>query len=149
MRGCNSGSWRRRRAVLPAFVGQKSERYTKNVDVLRLEQTGVLVHIVRRATQAASDDLLTEKLAGERPQAHDVSHSLRVPSLRKHSDGNHILEPLARFPRLAHGIYLRAQQLGLLILGQLACVTVTASFLALGTDLRDRFLGGLGCAKYP
>ena len=77
-----------------------------------------------------------------------MCHGLRVPTLGQHSDGDHVLDLFALPAGPAHGIHLPAQRLGLLFPGQFACVAAVLVFLALAsTDLRDRFLGGLGLAQ--
>ena len=59
------GLGRRRwgRWPVAAFVRKKSERDAEDVDILRLEQAGVLVDLIRCPPQTATDDLLAEKLA--------------------------------------------------------------------------------------
>ena len=62
----------------------------------------------------AIDDLLAQKLRGERAQAHDVGYILGVPTLRQHRDGDDVLQVLARCTPLADIVYDLPQQLFLL-----------------------------------
>ena len=103
---------------------QESERHAENVDVLWIEQACVRVGLIGGPTQAASDDLLAEQLAGEGSQAHDVGHGFRIPTLGQHPYGNHLLYLLAGFPNLPHGVHLQAESLGLLLFGQVAFLAV-------------------------
>ena len=100
--------WLRYNAFM-GFMGQKGERHAEDIDVLRLEHVGSRVHIVGGPAQAPPDDLLTQQLAAEGTQSHDMRHRLGVPALGQHPDGNHVLDLLARFPDPADRIHLRAQ----------------------------------------
>ena len=125
-------------------MGKEGKGYSENVDVLGLEQP-VGADIVGGAAQASANDLFTEKLAGERAQAHDVGDRLRVPAFGEHSDRDHFLYLFALLAALPHRIHLTAQHFGLLLPGRLAGAPV---LLAPGSYLRDRLLGGLGSGEH-
>ena len=137
---------RRGRTVLPALVGQEGEGHAEDVDVFRLEQLRIRVHLVGRTAQAAPDHLLAEELAGEGAETHDVGDGLRIPALRQHPDRNHVLYPLARMTGAAHRIHLQAEHLGLLLSGQLARAVFVGVVPA--GNLGDRFLGGFGRVEH-
>src|SRR5207244_3094578 len=110
---------RRNRAIL-RFVRQERERHAEDVHVLRIEESRFGIDFVSRATKPAAYHLLAEKLARERAQTHDVRHSLRIPALREHADGYHVLNLLTRLAALTDRVNLLAQHFGLLFLRQFA-----------------------------
>ena len=109
--------WRRDDVVAP-LVGQEGEGNAEDVDVLGREEPGRRIQLVGRAAQASPHHLLAQELAGERPQPHDVGHRARVPALGEHAHRDDVLDALAGLPRLADGIHLHAQPLGLFLPGQ-------------------------------
>ena len=98
-----------RRAVLPAFVGKKGKGHAEYVDVFGIEQPIFGIDLVGGASQAAPNHLLTQQLAGEGPQAHDVRHRLGVPALVEHAHGDDLLDLFAWLPGLAHRVHRAAQ----------------------------------------
>ena len=86
---------------------QEGEGHSKNVHVLRVEESSFGVKFVGGATKPAADNLLTQELAREGSQAHDVRYRFSVPSLREHSDRNHALNLLTGLADRPHGIDLQ------------------------------------------
>ena len=136
---------------------EECERNAEDVDVLRLKEfdllpghrVGLFFRFVGGTTQAASNHLFTQQLAGEGAQTHDVGDGLGVPALGEHPDGNHVLYVLAGFADLADRVHLQAQQLGLGLLGQRARLTDVVVFPAIvPADFRNRLLRGFGLAQH-
>src|SRR3989442_6694816 len=69
---------RRRRWAIASFMRKECKRNAEDVDVFRIEQPRFSVHLIGRAAQAASNHLLTQQLARESPQPHDVRAALAI-----------------------------------------------------------------------
>ena len=125
---------------------KKGERNTKNVDVLRTEQSRRFVNLVGRATQTTPYHLFTEKLRCKCSQAHNVGHSFGIPAFRKHSHRDDFLNLLARLPPSPDRVHCLSQELGTIFLGKPSALTIgviiAVRFVTLGfSDLNfDRFV---------
>src|SRR5262245_39023061 len=104
----NRSLWGRRHgnAALRGLVRQEGERNSKNVDVFRLKQSRFRVELIAGAPQTAPHHLLTQQLAGEGAESHDMRDSLGVPALRKHPHGNDALYLFTRLADTADRIHL-------------------------------------------
>ena len=131
-------------------MGQERERHAEDIDVLGLEQAGVFIDLVARAPQAAPDHLLTQKLAGEGTQPHDVGDRLGIPPLAQHADGDDLLDLFAGLAPPPHRVHRHPQLLGLLRPGQL--VGWSGFFLRIGFYLlllfTDRLFLRLGGGQH-
>ncbi|MBT9175219.1 MAG: hypothetical protein DDT22_00893 [candidate division WS2 bacterium] len=125
-------------------MGQEGEGHAKDINVFRFKQlhfrTSVridsLLHFVRCPPQAAPHYLLTQQLAAESAQAHDVRDRLGVPALGEHPHGNDLLDARPRLPGLAHRVHRPPQQLGLFGFGQLGTPLKRFGFFGLGVRFR-------------
>ena len=63
------------------------ERDAEDIGVLDVEETALLVQVVRLAAERSADDLLAEKLRPEGADAEDVSDGASVPAFAQHGDG--------------------------------------------------------------
>jgi hypothetical protein len=133
-------------------VGQEREGHAEDVHVLGREEA-IVIQVVARAAEPPPHHLLAQELGRERAQPHDVRHRLRVPALREHAHGDHVLDLRAGLPGLAHRVHLLAQTLGLLVLGELlarrAVVVVRVVLLDARLGQRRRLLLLLGRREHP
>ena len=70
-----------------------------------------LVQIVGLAPQAATDDLLAQKLGAEGAHAENVGDGIRVPSFGQHRDRYDAADAFAQAPFPADGVHHLAQQI--------------------------------------
>ena len=103
-------------ASIPAFVRQERERYAEDIHVLRSEESRLLIHFIRRATEPTAYHLLAQQLRCERAQSHNVRHRLRVPPFREHSDRDHLLDLFAWFSFPSDRVNRSPQQFGSILL---------------------------------
>ena len=128
---------------------QKRERHSEDIYILRFEATVRRQLVVGRTAQPTSHNLLAEKLACKRSQAHDVGHSLGVPAFGEHAHRNHVLDAFTLRTYSPDGIHLAAQQLGFLFLRQLAPRAVAHGLLPVITvEVGHRFLHGLRLGEH-
>src|SRR5580765_2274148 len=71
--------WRRWRPVL-RFVRQKGKWHTKDIHVLRLEESLLFVEFIGDPTEPSAHNLFAKQLAGEGAQPHDMGHGPGIPS---------------------------------------------------------------------
>src|SRR5437867_3901652 len=90
--------WRSRNNLACVFMRKKCKRHSKDVHVLRLEESALCIDFIRRAAKSSSNNLLAEKLTRERPQTHDVRYRLCIPPFREHPHGDDALDFLAGRP---------------------------------------------------
>ena len=64
------------------------ERDAKDIGVLDVEQTALLVQVVRLAPERTADDLLAEKLRPKGADAEHMSDSACIPAFAEHRGGN-------------------------------------------------------------
>src|SRR4051812_23310580 len=83
---------------------EERERDAVDLGVLRCEVPRRLIDRVAAPPQPTPDDLLTEQLAAEGPDAENVRDRVGVPPLSEHGDGYDAADVLSELALLSDGV---------------------------------------------